>query len=163
MAKRMQEALSDSLAEIAVNFESLEDTATSAIQAIAKEIIKAKITGPLAKGIVDAMPSFSFGGIGKLLGFADGGNPPVGVPSIVGERGPEIFVPNTAGTVIPNNKLGGQTVVVQQTINLSPGLAETVNAAIMNAAPHIAGAAKAAVFDEMQRGGTGSRITGLRS
>jgi hypothetical protein len=34
--------------------------------------------------------------------FADGGSPPVGVPSIVGERGPELFVPHTAGTIIPN-------------------------------------------------------------
>jgi hypothetical protein len=38
-----------------------------------------------------------------LPGFAAGGIPPVGVPSIVGERGPELFVPHSAGTVIPNN------------------------------------------------------------
>ena len=44
-------------------------------------------------------------GIGSLFGFADGGQPPVGVPSIVGENGPELFVPQTAGTVVPNNKL----------------------------------------------------------
>ena len=41
------------------------------------------------------------------LGFADGGDPPVGRASIVGERGPEIFVPRTAGTIIPNHALGG--------------------------------------------------------
>jgi len=44
-------------------------------------------------------------GIGSLFGFASGGEPPVGVPSIVGENGPELFVPQTAGTVVPNNKL----------------------------------------------------------
>jgi len=43
----------------------------------------------------------------SMTGFADGGNPPVGVPSIVGERGPEIFIPRTAGTIIPNNQLAG--------------------------------------------------------
>lgn len=37
--------------------------------------------------------------------FADGGEPPVGVPSLVGERGPELFVPKTAGTIIPNNQI----------------------------------------------------------
>jgi hypothetical protein len=51
-----------------------------------------------------------------LLGFADGGDPPVGVPSIVGERGAELFVPRTAGTIIPNNQLssmmGGQPQTV---------------------------------------------------
>ena len=36
------------------------------------------------------------------LGFADGGRPPVGQVSVVGERGPELFVPDTAGTVISN-------------------------------------------------------------
>jgi len=38
--------------------------------------------------------------------FAEGGDPPVNVPSLVGERGPELFIPRTAGTIIPNNKLG---------------------------------------------------------
>jgi hypothetical protein len=37
--------------------------------------------------------------------FADGGDPPVGVPSIVGERGPELFIPKQAGTIIPNHQL----------------------------------------------------------
>ena len=40
------------------------------------------------------------------FGFADGGEPPVGMPSMVGERGPELFIPKTTGTIIPNNKLG---------------------------------------------------------
>ena len=50
-------------------------------------------------------------------GFANGGNPPVGIPSIVGERGPELFVPRQSGTVLPNDRLksimgGGNTPVV---------------------------------------------------
>lgn len=40
-------------------------------------------------------------------GFAMGGRPPVGTPSLVGERGPELFMPDTSGTIIPNNRLGG--------------------------------------------------------
>jgi len=47
-------------------------------------------------------------------GYAEGGNPPIGVPSIVGENGPELFIPKSAGTVIPNGQMsgmmGGQTV-----------------------------------------------------
>jgi hypothetical protein len=41
------------------------------------------------------------------MGFAEGGDPPVGVPSLVGERGPELFIPKQAGTIIPNNTLQG--------------------------------------------------------
>ena len=50
----------------------------------------------------------SFGGnFMNILGFADGGRPPVGRPSVVGERGPELFVPGSSGTIIPNHALGG--------------------------------------------------------
>ena len=47
---------------------------------------------------------YNFTGGIKL--FADGGDPPVGMASLVGERGPELFVPKTAGTIIPNHQLG---------------------------------------------------------
>ena len=42
-----------------------------------------------------------------MQNFASGGRPPVGRPSIVGERGAELFVPDRAGTIIPNHELGG--------------------------------------------------------
>jgi phage-related minor tail protein len=41
----------------------------------------------------------------SLMTYADGGMPPVGVPSLVGENGPELFVPRTAGTIIPNQQM----------------------------------------------------------
>tara|TARA_Y100000310_G_C20671731_1_gene810678 strand:+ start:621 stop:2801 length:2181 start_codon:yes stop_codon:yes gene_type:complete len=44
--------------------------------------------------------------------FANGGRPPVGRPSIVGERGPELFVPSRAGTIVPNHAMGGANVTV---------------------------------------------------
>ena len=52
------------------------------------------------------------GFLGGLIGglFANGGQPPVNKISVVGERGPELFVPRSAGTIIPNNQLGGGTV-----------------------------------------------------
>ena len=50
-------------------------------------------------------------------GFANGGRPPVGKASLVGEKGPELFIPSTAGTIIPNNQLGGG-VVNNVTINV---------------------------------------------
>jgi phage-related minor tail protein len=73
--------------------------------------------------------SFSGGGFGtgnsfgnQDLGgyFADGGNPPVGKISVVGEKGPELFIPHTAGTIIPNhaiNNMGSTTNVTNNYIN----------------------------------------------
>ena len=64
--------------------------------------------------------------IGTLAGaFADGGDPPVGKPSLVGEVGPEIFVPKTAGTILPNSVLqglsgnGGNTTTVTYAPNIT--------------------------------------------
>ena len=59
-----------------------------------------------------------FSSIGNFFGgfFANGGDPPINKISVVGERGPELFVPRTAGTIIPNNMLGAGN---QQTTNLS--------------------------------------------
>jgi len=58
---------------------------------------------------------FGRGTLGPNYGirqFANGGRPPVGRPSLVGERGPELFVPDRAGTIIPNHAMGSTSVVV---------------------------------------------------
>jgi lambda family phage tail tape measure protein len=55
-----------------------------------------------------------FGSIGKIFGFANGGNPAMNKPIVVGERGPELMIPRNASTIIPNEALGGggnQTIV----------------------------------------------------
>ena len=36
----------------------------------------------------------------------------MGKVSVVGERGPELFVPHTQGSIIPNHALGGSNIVV---------------------------------------------------
>jgi len=51
--------------------------------------------------------------------FAEGGQPPVNKPSIIGERGPELFVPRTAGTVVPNGEFGGGTQVINNAVSYS--------------------------------------------
>jgi hypothetical protein len=62
--------------------------------------------------------AFGAGIINKIKGFERGGRPPVGQPSIVGEKGAELFVPDQAGTVVPNDKLGmGKQVTVNFNIN----------------------------------------------
>lgn len=63
------------------------------------------------------------GGIGKWISglnfFADGGSPPVGVPSVVGEKGAELFIPSVPGTIIPNHAMaavGGGTTAYNLTV-----------------------------------------------
>ena len=42
--------------------------------------------------------------------FANGGKPPLGKVSLVGEAGPELFVPNSSGSIVPNDALGGSVI-----------------------------------------------------
>jgi predicted transcriptional regulator len=51
--------------------------------------------------------------------FAAGGTPPVGRPSLVGERGPELFMPGVRGSIIPNNALGGGSTNVVVNVDAS--------------------------------------------
>lgn len=62
--------------------------------------------------------AFGMALVNKIKGFEKGGRPPVGRPSIVGEKGAELFVPDQAGTIVPNDKLGmGKPVTVNFNIN----------------------------------------------
>ena len=79
---------------------TLAESFSGLLKDLAMMIVKQKIIGNFA--------SAGGGGLlGLIPGFANGGRPPVGKPSIVGERGPELFVPNTSGTIVPNGKFGG--------------------------------------------------------
>lgn len=83
--------------------------ATAAIPVVgpvlAPEAMEAAIaaTAPIAAGIA----ALSIAGA-----RADGGPVSQGQTYLVGERGPELFTPNTSGAIVPNNKLGGGNVTV---------------------------------------------------
>jgi hypothetical protein len=47
----------------------------------------------------------------------------MGIPSIVGENGPELFIPKTSGTIIPNNRLGSAMGSQPQVVYNGPYIA----------------------------------------
>jgi len=93
-------------------FANLVDVVNKAFNAI-KAIVNFIKNNPVTQAIGGAI-DFAFGG-----GKANGGPVNAGTSYVVGERGPELFVPNTSGKIIPNGGSGGGN-----TINL------TVNGAI---------------------------------
>lgn len=59
------------------------------------------------------------GGVTDFLfgGFRAGGGPVSGgTPYVVGERGPELFVPGSSGSVVPNHALGGGGITLNVTV-----------------------------------------------
>jgi hypothetical protein len=93
-------------------FANLVDVVNSAFNAI-RNIVNFIKNNPVTQAIGGAIDNV-FGG-----GRAMGGPVSRGTSYVVGEQGPELFVPNTSGKIIPNGGSGGGT-----TINL------TVNGAI---------------------------------
>lgn len=105
---------------------SFKDLARSIIQDMLRIQMQAQMMS-LFKGLFGVFAGVNVGSVGNASTmkpgggyFADGGEPPVGEVSVVGERGPELFVPRTAGTIIPNhalNSIGSTTNVTNNYIN----------------------------------------------
>jgi lambda family phage tail tape measure protein len=104
---------------------NMKDFARSVIQ----DLIAIQMKAAAMRFLGSAFSMFSGGGFGTgnaygnqdLGGFlAEGGPADANTPYIVGERGPELFVPRTAGTVVPNNQIsniGSTTNVTNNYIN----------------------------------------------
>lgn len=98
-------------------------------------------------------------GAGALAGFlglfkADGGPVSGGRPYIVGERGPELFVPGASGAIVPNGALAGAGANVSVTLNVSTGVQQTVRAEVASLMPQITESVKGAVAEARLRGGS---------
>ena len=101
IGKSIASGVSDNLTAAIMQTKTLGDAAKSILNDLSSTLIRLGVN-TILKGIA---PGF-FGSL-TGLGFARGGRPPVGKASVVGEKGPELFVPRRSGTIIPNDKLGG--------------------------------------------------------
>ena len=116
----MNSAIDDFVKTGKLNFKSF---ARSVIQDIIAMMLKFQAMQLLMAG----MRALGFGGsllgsvtISSLPMKAEGGA--IDGPAIVGEKGPELFIPKSAGTIIPNNRLsdsmgGNSQVINNYTIN----------------------------------------------
>ena len=108
--------VSQALVGVVQGTKSLADAARNILSTIANQFLTLGINTLLFSAFGGSTGLFK-----NLPTFAAGGRPPVGRPSIVGERGPELFVPTTAGTVIPNDKLGGMTNNIVVNVDVEGG------------------------------------------
>ena len=164
------DAMTDSLTQMVmdgkINFDTMKDMFKDMVRQMIADALKAQVIKPLLGGI--------FGGIGGAIGgpigtaftavgtnlgkAATGGSLQSGNPYLVGERGPELIVPSSAGTIMNNHNTknalgGGGGTVVNQTINVQSGVAQTVRAEMISLLPRFKQDTMNAVVDAKRRGG----------
>lgn len=117
------------------------------------DVIRRMVAEVAASFILQAI----FGGFTKDAGFmgdfaraitgrASGGSVSANTPYIVGERGPELFVPNSSGSIVPNGRMGGVTVAPVYNID-----ARGATADLQKALPSILSENNRRIFDELDR------------
>ena len=99
--------------------------------------------GTIASTLTDMIPFLASGG-------------PISGPAIVGEQGPELFVPSGTGNIIPNHKLtgsnNGHTINIDATGSTDPAQTQAaVVRGITAAAPHIMAGAVRLGKDQQRR------------
>ena len=130
-AAEATDRLNESTKDMKSNFEKIGESIASGVSDnLVAAIQGTKTLGEAAKSILNDISSTlirlgvntmlsQIPGFGGLLGFSKGGRPPVGKASIVGEKGPELFVPKRSGTIIPNDKLGGGSTNISVNVDAS--------------------------------------------
>ena len=177
-AQRAGDAIADSLAEAVVEGKLSMDTFQNIFKQFVKELIAEAIktfiikkilsmfTGGFGGGGSVGPSSSSFGG-DSFMAFAGGGKIPAratGGPVLVGERGPELFIPHSAGSI--KNKqdtknmiqAGGAPVNVYQTIQVETGVSQTVKTEMMNMLPRFKAETMQAVIDGKRSGKAISKV-----
>ena len=170
LADRGVGAVEDSLTGLINGTKSVKDAfrdmASSIINDLIRMQIQKSITGPLFNMLSGALTGHFSGAnaananqiaaetaMGRR---ATGGPVSAGSTYLVGERGPELFTaPAGGGMITSNSQMGGGGVT--QNINITTGVQQTVRAEILNLMPQISEAAKVAVLESRQRGGSFSR------
>ena len=108
-------------------------------------VFQQTVTAPLAKGISTAI----------LAGFrAEGGPVNAGRPYMVGEKGPELFVPHSSGSIVPNGAMGssgGGTGGVTVNYNIAAGVSRAELVPILEQERR---RLKAEIPDMVRRGGS---------
>jgi len=161
----------------AMNFKNVLREVLIGIQ---KTIINVLILEQIESQIRKSVSGGSLGGIFKSIGkiftggsdltstqgsFASGGSVQPNRPALVGERGPELFVPRTAGAITPSSLTpgrmgGGAGITIEQNLNFATGIQNTVRAEVLNMLPQIQQSTIAAVADAKLRGGKFAKAFG---
>jgi hypothetical protein len=166
MASQAFDKMTNDLADMAMsgkfNLDTLKDTFKNTMREMVREAIKTyiikKALSGMFGGIGDALGGPVGDFIGKIGNSASGGSLSAGQPQIVGERGAELIVPKSASTVLnhhntKNAMSSGKGTIINQVINVSAGVSQTVREEMNTLLPRIKQETMMSIADAKRRGG----------
>jgi hypothetical protein len=146
--KPLENDLTRSTEKIGSSFYDMSNRVLGALNQLAMGIKQGGFLGILSGVLNLFLQLGSVGAFGKTLATnlnpaptnaSRGANAIAGKPYMVGERGPEVFVPGASGSIVPNHAMGGQKVHVTVGVDPANGnITAFVNDQIVATAPAIA-------------------------
>jgi len=105
--------IGDNMVDAALDGQNFGKVMAQMFKQLVRDILKAILKQLILKALMGVTGSFGGGSAGASVpALAHGGPLGGGQLALVGEQGPELFVPRTAGNIVPNNRLGGNVSVV---------------------------------------------------
>jgi hypothetical protein len=144
IGQSVEQNLVQNLTDAVMGAKSLGDALTSVLRGLQRQLIEMAVQN--AVGGIGGVVSNFLGSVFNPTPKAMGGPVSAGGSFLVGEKGPELFVPQKSGAIIPNHALGGTTNVVvnvdasgssvqgddQSAARLGEAIASAVQAEIVN-------------------------------
>lgn len=137
---------------------SFAELAQFALKELAKIVLFQSVFGPLASGISGGLAGTGFlAGVNSFGKRASGGPVSGGLGYLIGERGPEVFIPSSSGQIIPNRAIAsGSTSTNNVVVNVSTQGTPAVDGSNQKAnelGRAIAGAVRQVLIQEQRPGG----------
>lgn len=149
----LENGLLSALRRGSLGFDDLKRVAVRALDQIAGHAMQSGISalfsggGSSGSGGLGGLLGQTFGALLGLPGRATGGPVSPGRAFLVGERGPEVFMPTSSGSIAPNHALGGAGRDVSVAIQLAVPRGNAAPVAMQRAARQVASAVRRALQD----------------
>lgn len=147
----LERGLLSALRRGSLGFDDLKRIAFSALDQIAAHAMQSGLNslfgGGAGGGGLGGLLGQTFGALLGLPGRATGGPVSPGRAFMVGERGPEVFVPTSAGRIAPHHALGMAGRDVSVAIQLAVPRGSAAPVAMQRSARQVASAVRRALAD----------------
>ena len=148
LAKNSGNLIAQGFEDAILSGQKLSEVVRSLGRDLVRLVFQQMVTQRLASGIATLL------GAPPIPGRAMGGPVSGGSPYVVGEQGPELFVPHASGTIVPNNKMGssggGGSGSVTVNYNIAAGVSRAELVPILDQERR---RLKAEIPDMVRRGG----------